>query len=189
MIDCSPIVVENDLPPLIVTVENVPVLVTSDDFGVHVIDVPVTVATVVDAEIVIIDESVGPQGPSGPPGIDGGTLTVIAGENISQYSVVRILSDGQGYLADRNDATHGVFVAGVATNSALTGEPVTVRTDGLMSTAPMWTLGPLFVGDVGALISTPPPGTMTDYQLQVAVAVTTSELLVRPQITIFSIQP
>lgn len=181
---CETVVVSDDDTVLVSTVVGVLTTVVENDVLI-VVDSSIDVAVITQSEVVIVDESVGPQGPPGPPGTSG-LLTLVAAENISQYSVVRILSDGLAYLADRNDPTHGVFVAGIAKTSALTGESFDAITDGLLDTPAVWAVGPLYVGDNGALISTPPPGTFTDYQLQVAVAVTTARLLVRPQFPIFN---
>lgn len=187
MSDCATVVVVPDAPTVVVSSDE-PVDVVSV-LSTEVVTVssqqPVDVVVVDPQPQVVVVTGSGAQGPAGPPGPSGGLITAVAGENISQYSAVRILPDGQAYLADRNDVTQGVFVAGVAVTSALTGENLDIRTDGLMTTSVVWSLGPLFVGDAGALISTPPPGIPGDYQLQVAVAVTTTQLLVRPQIPIF----
>lgn len=148
-------------------------------------DVDLDILVISEPSVVIISDCVGTPGPPGPAG-SGGIIVVIAGETLQQHSVVRILGDGKGYVADRNDTTHGVFVAGVSLFAALPGESVEVMVNGLLATSTTWTVGPLYVGDAGALISTPPPGTMTDYQLQVCVAVTPNELLVRPYIPIFN---
>lgn len=122
----------------------------------------------------------GAAGPAGPPG-PGFQLTLVARENIPAYSAVAIDSTGKGYLPDKDVIADANRVAGVATTSALTGESFVVLTDGTLLQAGTWTMGPLYVGDNGALTSTPPAAV---YQLQMGTAVTTGEVLVRPQFPI-----
>lgn len=116
----------------------------------------------------------------------GGSLTAIAGETILAWHAVWIDTDGLLYNADHDVLTEATQVAGISTVSALAGETVTVATDGsyLDTGAPLFPVGPLFVGDTGVLDPTPPS---VGWHLQMGSMMTTTKLLVRPQFPIFLI--
>lgn len=135
---------------------------------------------VADHQIIIL-QSDGGSGPTGPPGT-GGSVAVVAGQNLQANRAVYLDSAGEAFHADHDTLPDCVRVLGITTTSALTGENVVVVTEGIMTTGPIWTLGAYYLGASGMLTSTP---VTTGFALQVASAVTTSKLIVRPQEPIY----
>lgn len=180
MSTCGTVVVERDSNNVTVTVEDISVLVTDDLEGIHVEDRPVSIATLTDIEYVIVDETVGPQGPPGLPG-SGTIVTVIADATIQAYHAVAVNSAGDIYMADYTTLGDFSTVLGISTVAGLAGEPITVATGGVLTTPALWTPGPLYLGTAGALVSTPP---VSSFHLQVAVATSPTLLIVRPQLSI-----
>lgn len=129
----------------------------------------------------IIIETCGGPGPAGAPGT-GGSVSAPAAMTIAAYRVVAMDASGQAYLADPSILTDSCFVVGISQFAALPGETLSIQTDGLLMTPALWAPGPLFLGPVGTLVPNPP---VSGYQLQIAVAATTTSLIVRPQIPIF----
>lgn len=137
---------------------------------------------VVDPDKLVHVATAGVRGPQGTPGTGGaGEFVLTAAVNIPARHVVAINADGLAYLPDRDVKADAANVAGVAKVAALVGEEFAVVTDGVVDGG-SWALGPLFLGDGGALTSTPGGGA---FQLQVAAAVTPTRILVRPQLPIF----
>lgn len=118
----------------------------------------------------------GPSPPSSPAALTGGTgpgiLTLTAGENISAYLAV-VCIGGQAFKADAATIGHAGRVIGIATSSALVGDPITVQVIGLTVNAGYtFTPGePVFLGIDGALTHTPGVGVF-EQQMGVALAMT-----------------
>jgi hypothetical protein len=96
------------------------------------------------------------QGPQGVPGeTPNETFTATAGETIHGERVVRLVND-VAYHPDIAENAHADQVIGIALNSALIGEPVVIRTKGIMTAGYWnWTPGYVFVGLGGQLTQTP----------------------------------
>lgn len=141
--------------------------------------------------VVVVDDRrdvvVADCGTQGPPGPDPEAIEVTAGETIPAWRAVRVDPDGLAYLADNDTPTDGLRLLGISRIAALVGEPLTVATDGTSvdTTPTTWTPGPLYVGEAGVLVSTPPDGAVDNYTLTVACALTTTRLIVRPQFPIY----
>lgn len=121
-------------------------------------------------------------GTPGPPGPPGGLFIANAAETIFQYRVVSLDTSGTLYLPNQAVLADAKAVLGIALNSALITEPVTVQTDGVIVTAPLWVPGTeYFLGASGILVTTPPT---TGQWLQIAFANSATELIVRPQTVI-----
>lgn len=165
-----------------VVIESDPRISTVHDIRrvVVVQDGPPAVSVVHDTRSVVVHGS-GLQGPPGPPGA-GSTFTGAAAETIFQYRVVSLNSSGTLYLPNQAVLLDARAVVGIALNSALTGEPVVVQTDGVLITGPLWnSQSEYFLGAGGILVDTPPT---TGQWLQVAFANSATELIVRPQTVI-----
>lgn len=105
-------------------------------------------------------------------------MTAVAAQNITAYKVVGLNSSGQAYLVDSSVLGDQYRVAGIAMFAANIGDPLDIITDGLLVTAALWTPGAYYLGAAGILAGTPPT---SGFYLRVAVAPTTTELIVRPQ--------
>lgn len=171
---CCEVLVYGSDTTVAVVDETTEMLVLIEDSQIVVQDTDVEVMVLTDFDTIVINDAVGAQGPTHQ-------VTLVARENIPAFAVVAIDSAGLAYLPDKDVLADAPRIAGVATTSALTGETFVVLLDGTLLQAGTWTMGPLYVGDNGVLTSTPPAAL---YQLQIGTAVTTSEVLIRPQIPI-----
>lgn len=128
--------------------------------------------------LVIVDHR-GAPGPAGPAGI--ATFPAIAASATSGHRAVKAVATGVAYpsLAERAD---GDLIVGVTANAADAGEKLLVQSGGLMiEPGWSWAIGPVFAGDVGVLVQSPPPGA---WLRQIGVAVAPDRIVVnlRPAI-------
>lgn len=183
MTECCEVVVitEDDLVLIEQTIGDI--VIVENDGEILVNDTDIEIVILEGSDIVVVDDSVGPQGPQGPPGPAGAgaTVTAPAAENITAYKVVAMDPSGQFYLADPLILSDSCYVVGVSLFSALTGEPLDAQTDGVMITPAIWSPGPLFLGPGGTLVTSSP---LAGFALPIAVAATTTQLIIRPQFAI-----
>jgi hypothetical protein len=104
--------------------------------------------------------------------------TLIVGPTaISGHRAICVDSDGKAIYADSSIADHANAVAGISTHAALTGQPLTVQSAGVLE-EPSWTWmphQPVFLGVNGFLTQTPPS---VGFQLIVGVPKSATELLI-----------
>lgn len=118
----------------------------------------------------------GEPGPPGPPGMSSGGITEgVAGEPISALSAVYRGTDGLLYVASSARPSDASALTGVALSSALTNEPLMVRTEGDLEDG-VWIPGPYYLGLDGVLTNDPEQGLV---QLRIGFAPTTDRLQVR----------
>lgn len=135
-------------------------------------------AITVDAPDVVVVQGEGARGSQGPAGPSGGdAILATAGATVQAFHPVTIRGDGLAYPADALSTEDATRVAGLAATAALTGEQVTIIAAGEIIGPGPYPVGPLFVASGGGLVPVPPVG---GYQLWVAVALTSTRLLVRP---------
>lgn len=203
------IVTETDVHVAVVQEEINVLLVEPDTRVVSVEDIrnvltvepDLRLVTVEDPKIIVL-EAGGPTGPRGPagaqgdegprgvpgaPGPAGGAAMLVAGDTVQAFRAVRMEGDGLIRVADNDVPADGERLAGIALAAALVGESVEVALDGqIVDTSPTtYTLGPLFLGDDGALVSTQPTAANASFAVQVAIALTPTQLLIRPQQAIY----
>lgn len=87
--------------------------------------------------------------------VTSNAVTLVAGETIHGRRVVMV-ENGEVFHPDVDVDDDGVKVLGIALNSAVLGDDVQVRTDGIL-VEPTWTWvpGPVFCGDDGVLTQSP----------------------------------
>lgn len=184
--ECCDLVVITDVETLVITDEALPTLTMIEETQlIEVFDEIVDLLVITDVETLILSDC-GIQGPPGPPGPagSGSVVQVVAGETILPFHAVMVGPDGLGYLPDRDSLSDAFFVLGVATSAALAGEALGVATGGFLDGPASWTPGPLYVGDDGVLTADLGLGA---YDFEIAVAVTTSRLVIRPQPPIYTV--
>lgn len=120
----------------------------------------------------------GPAGKDGRNGIDGvgALLMLTAAEAIPAYTVVAVRADGLAYKASSLNVEDSDRLVGVAATSALSGEEVSVRETGSMDHPGPLSVGDLFLGPTGALVSNARTGALF---AQIAQATTPTRLTVR----------
>jgi Collagen triple helix repeat (20 copies) len=127
----------------------------------------------------------GPPGPAGPQGPAAAQITAVASQSIPAYSVVALDNTAAAYLPSNTVTADATRVVGIAAAGALNGETVTIVVSDLVTTPPVFTPGPLFLGSSGALSSSPGSGASGTFQLQVGLAVTPGKVVVRPLAPVF----
>lgn len=105
-------------------------------------------------------------------------MLVTAAQNIQQFHAVALDSSGEAYMPDASNITDNFRVLGIAKSAALTGETLAVATEGYLDSGTIWSVGPLYLGEDGVLVSTP---ATSGFHLQVGSAVSTSRIIVRPE--------
>lgn len=97
--------------------------------------------------------SLGTQGPPGPPGT-GSSISGVCGANITKGIIV-VLVDGLLYPADPTDSTVAGLYIGVATESGMTGQTITVAQLGMITLSGLTAGDRYFVGLLGNLSTNP----------------------------------
>lgn len=178
-----------------ITVSVVPVDAANAPSSVSVLNQPTLVSVVAvqekglqgDPGVNGRDGTNGLPGQDGSPGLPGAAGTAastfaLVAQAIPAFHVVAINALGNAYLPSASVPADAFRVIGISVTAANLGEQVEIRPAGRMTTSPSWSVGPLFLGLGGQLTSVPPT---LGFQVQVAVAISVSELLVRPQFPIF----
>lgn len=124
----------------------------------------------------------GPAGPQGPPGSSGDTYA--AAVALGGHRVVALDSAGEAEYASATQVADQLRVAGVTTNAADAGDPVTVQRAGLMVDAGWaWVAGtPVLLGLDGHLVQALPPGALWLQTIGLALSPTRVLLDLQPPI-------
>lgn len=115
------------------------------------------------------------EGQQGPPGSEGATHVLAAGQVIGGYRVIKAVN-GLAFYPDTTIASDGLLVTGISENAAIVSDPVTVRSDGYITDMSWnWTPGAVYCGATGLLTQTIPS---SGWVLQVATAVSQTKISV-----------
>jgi hypothetical protein len=106
---------------------------------------------------------------------------VAAGASILAGHVVALDDSGLGYMPTSATVDDAHRIVGVAVTAANPGEACSVRYDGLLMTSGL-TPGFVYLGLAGELTSSLPG---SGFQVQIGTAVSTTTLIIRPQLPIY----
>ncbi len=103
------------------------------------------------------------------------TLTMVAGEDITQHTVVRSSTvSGQVLVADSSDNSICKYVMGIAATGSVSASPIDIISSGIHTdSAWSWLPGPIYFDSSGALTQTPP---VTGFVLMVGKAISATEI-------------
>lgn len=156
-------------------------------------EVPEIVVTIEDPAPPIVVTVAAPAGPVevtvsevglvGPPGTGSGGITspdgLTAGHILSGHRLVVPSSGDSVIYADHDNLSDLACPVWLTLGAAVEDAPVDLAVYGAVTEGSWaWTLGPIYVGDGGLLVQTPPT---TGYVRQVATAVDTDTIWLDPQ--------
>lgn len=177
--DCCEIVLSNSENNVLIEETGSFSVYTTIENDIVLHDLDLDILLISEPSTLVISDCVGVPGIPGPGG--GATIMMVAASTIQAYHAVAVDGTGKVFMADYTTLTDFSIVLGIALTAALAGETVEVAFAGILNTPALWAPGALYLGTAGTLVATPPT---IDFHLQVAVAVSATQLIVRPELSI-----